>query len=80
LQVLKARTPANVIAEVDEDIVKSTEEAEANGRLIAKAPEMFVLITDLMNLWPLSGYELEAYIANEFMPRAEHIVRDVKGV
>lgn len=40
----------------------------ANARLIAASPNYHAAVKDLLDLWPLSGYELEAYMSATFIP------------
>jgi hypothetical protein len=57
-----------------------TKACEANARLIAAAPGYHQAVVDLLALWPLSGYELEAYMGSTFVPAVRAAFRKAKGV
>ena len=54
-------------------------DVDANAALIAAAPDLLNLVKGLLELWPMSGYELDAYIGSTFISEAEAILARVKG-
>jgi hypothetical protein len=41
-------------------------------------PDLLQVVQDLLDLWPLSGYELEAYVWHAFIPAARRAVARAK--
>lgn len=54
-------------------------ELTANARLIAAAPDYHQAVAELLALWPLGGYELEAYMDATFIPAAMAARAKAKG-
>ncbi len=45
-----------------------------NAQLVGQAPAMAALLRELLELYPLGGYHLEAYVAHSLIPAARRIV------
>jgi hypothetical protein len=50
-----------------------------NALLVGQAPEMAALLRGLLELWPLAGHELEAYVAHTLVPAARRALSAVQG-
>ena len=50
-----------------------------NALLVGQAPAMAALLRDLLELNPMDGYHLEAYVAHTLIPAARRIVAALDG-
>lgn len=57
----------------------SDAQQQANAALIASAPELLAACKELLGIWPLVGYELEAFCDNTLIPMMLAAVKKAEG-
>lgn len=71
---------ACVMTEPDECHRRWTDEqGRVDLRLASAAPDYHKAVADLLELWPLAGYELEAYMGATFIPAVKAAHNKARG-